>query len=96
MNTQELDIESLEIKLLKSSQIEDGDIILVKINEEDEKKISKENVRKLYDQISDMVKKPNIGIYFFPKNLDISLIKNLIKENTVENLIEKENTNDEN
>ena len=82
-------IENLEIKLLKSSKIEDGDNILVKINDYDKNALSKEDIKNLYQKISSMVEK-EVGIYFFPANLEISLIKDLIKNNSLNNMI-KEN-----
>lgn len=72
-----MEIESLEIKLLKSSEIKDGDIILVKIKDSDKLKLDKNKVRDLYEQISKMLKKP-IPIYFFPDNLSIDIIKKSI------------------
>ena len=82
-------IENLEIKLLKSSKIEDGDNILVKINDFDKKSLSKDDIKNLYEKISSMVKK-EVGIYFFPANLELSLIKDLIKNNSLNNMIKEE------
>ena len=82
-------IENLEYKLLKSSKIEDGDNILVKINDFDKNSLSKEDIKNLYEKISSMVKK-EVGIYFFPANLEISLIKDLIKNNSLNNMIKEE------
>jgi hypothetical protein len=81
-----MDIETLEINLLKASEIKDNDIILVKINNEQKKNLKKEDVQDLYKKINEIVKK-NITIYFFPDNLSINIIKNYIKE------VEKENEN---
>lgn len=82
-------IENLEYKLLKSSKIEDGDNILVKINDFDKNSLSKDDIKNLYEKISTMVKK-EVGIYFFPANLEISLIKDLIKNNSLNNMIKEE------
>lgn len=82
-------IENLELKLLKSSKIEDGDNILVKINDFDKNSLSKEDIKSLYEKISGMVKK-EVGIYFFPANLEISLIKELVKNNSLDNMIKEE------
>lgn len=81
-----MNIESLEIKLLKSSEIKDGDIILVKIKDSDKLKLDKDKVRNLYDQISKMLNK-SIPIYFFPDNLSIDIIKKSIinTDKTIEN-----------
>lgn len=82
-------IEKLEIKLLESSKIQDGDIILVKIANDEKQKLSKNDIKDLYEKISNMVKKENIGIYFFPDNLEISLIKDLIKNNVPYQMIKE-------
>jgi len=71
-------IESLEVNLFKASDIKDGDILLVRIDNDKKNNLSKENVRNIYDQILNMIKRKDIGIYFFPKNLDIEIIKNNI------------------
>jgi len=87
-----MNIESLELKLVKSSKIEDGDIIIVKIDDQRRKQLTKEEVKTLYTQITQMIKKDNIGIYFFPKNLDLEFIKNHV--NNIESnkdQIEKQN-----
>jgi spore germination protein GerM len=77
-------IEPLEVKLVKSSKIEDGDIIIVKVNSEDKKHFDQENIKNLYAQIRKMIGEKNISIYFFPKHFDIDFIKNqveIIEEN---------------
>jgi len=85
-----MDIKSLEINLFKTSEIQDGDTILVKIDEEKKSKLKKEDIRYLYEQIRNIAKK-DISIYFFPKNLSISIIKNHIKNLEFQNQnIEKE------
>ncbi len=73
-----MDIKSLEINLFKTSEIQDGDTILVKIDEEKKAKLKKEDIKFLYDQIKKIVKK-DISIYFFPKDLSIDIIKNHVK-----------------
>lgn len=83
-------IDSLEIKLLKSSEIKEGDVILVKIKESDKLKLNKDNIRHLYDQISKMINK-SIPIYFFPDNLSIDIIKKSV--NMTNNTVKNENTN---
>lgn len=84
-----MNIESLEIKLLKSSEIKDGDIIIVKINDTEKSKLDKATVKNLYEQITKMIKK-EIPIYFFPSNLNFEIIKNSI-ESTQESLKSKDN-----
>jgi hypothetical protein len=74
-----MDINNLELKLLKSSQVEDGDIILVKIDDKEKAGLKKEDVESLYTKITQMINKKNIGIYFFPKNISIDMIKNHVK-----------------
>jgi hypothetical protein len=83
-------IESLEIKLLKSSEIKDGDIILVKIKDSDKLKLDKDKIKHLYDQISKMLNR-SIPIYFFPDNLSIDIIKKSV--NMTNNTIQNENIN---
>lgn len=73
-----MNIESLEINLFKASEIKDGDIVIVKIANDQKSKLDKENIKSLYKQITDMTKK-EIPIYFFPANLDLQIIKNTIQ-----------------
>ena len=86
-------IESLEIKLLKSSEIKDGDVLLVKIKDMDKANLTKDKIQSLYNQISKIVKK-DIPIYFFPSNLSIDIIKKSVI-NTDE-IVKKENEKDNN
>lgn len=93
-----MDITKLEINLFKTSEINDGDTILVKIDEKDKSKFTKENIKSLYDQIKKIAGK-DISIYFFPKNLSIDIIKNHVKniENSKEDILKDNNKlNDEN
>ena len=92
-----MDIETLEINLFKASEIKDEDIILVKIDAEQKKDFSKDNIESLYKQLKSLIKK-DIGIYFFPKNIDINLIKNHIElnEKNKEQIIEKAKELDKN
>jgi hypothetical protein len=90
-----MNINKLEIKLLKTSEIKEGDVILVKISDYEKQKLSKDNIKSLYEKISQMIKRDDIGIYFFPDNLEISLIKDLIKNN-VTNKIITEHEHDQN
>jgi acetamidase/formamidase len=86
-----MDIQSLEINLLKVSEIKEGDIVIVKIKDSEKSKISKEIIKNLYKQITNIVKK-EIPIYFFPDYLSIEMIKEHInivdkklKESNIEN-----------
>ncbi len=89
-----MNIENLEIKLLESSKIQDGDVILVKIKDYERTKFSKDQIKDLYQKVAQMINKPNIGIYFFPADLEISLIKDLITDNILNgNIPTNENTN---
>lgn len=83
-----MDIESLETKLVKSSKVEDGDIIIIKVNPNDKDSFNKETIHKLYSQIKQMLGNKNVAIYFFPKNLDIDFIKTNIQniESNKENI----------
>lgn len=92
-----MDIKSLEINILKASEVKDGDTILVKIKEEDKSKLTKENIKSLYDQIKKIIKK-DISIYFFPKNLSIDIIKNHVKniEGSKEQILKEEKINENN
>lgn len=71
-----MNIESLEINILKASEVKDDDIIIVKIKENDKLKFTKETIQELYKQIKTMLKKENISIYFFPNNISIDIVKN--------------------
>jgi hypothetical protein len=73
-----MNIESLEVSLFKTSEIKDGDTILVKIDDEKKSKFKKDEIKALYDEIKKIAKK-DISIYFFPKDLSIDIIKNHIK-----------------
>jgi hypothetical protein len=86
-----MDIKSLEINLLKASQIKDGDIILVKIDDNQKKQLKQEDITALYQELKNMIKK-DISIYFFPKNLSIDTIKKHVKniEDNKEKIIEEE------
>lgn len=87
-----IEIENLELKLLKSSQIEDGDILLVKMRQDDKNSLSKENIKHLYEQITKMINKKDINIYFFPDNMSIDIIKNYVKNmEELKNLNKNEN-----
>ena len=93
-----MNIESLEVILFKTSEIKDGDTILVKIDDEKKSKFKKDEIKALYDEIKKIAKK-DISIYFFPKDLSIDIIKNHIKniEASKEEIItEGEKLNEEN
>ena len=88
-----MNIESLEINLLKASEIKDGDIIVIKVNEDEKSKLNKEIVQSLYMEIKKIINKENISVYFFPKNIDINIVKEHIKnveseKNKIEKVIE--------
>jgi hypothetical protein len=89
-----MNIKSLEINLFKTSEIKDGDTILVKIDDYEKSKFDKEKIKMLYDEINKITKK-NISIYFFPKNLSIDIIKNHVKniENSKESILTEEDKN---
>lgn len=80
-----MDIQSLEINLLKVSEINDSDVIIIKIDDKEKKLLTKENVQDLYKQVSSIIKKP-VPIFFFPKELNIELIKNhILNPNIIQN-----------
>jgi hypothetical protein len=79
MNKESFDIESLEINVLKASEIKDGDILIVKMGKEQKNKMNKDDVKNIYDQIVKMIKRSDISIYFFPEDLSIDIIKNNVK-----------------
>lgn len=93
-----MNIEQLEYKLLKSSKVEDGDILLVKIDPAEKAQFNKESIKSLYDHIIKMVGKNDISIYFFPKNIDIELIKNHVTniERSKDKLTIEDDTNEKN
>lgn len=84
-----MNIESLEINLLKASEINEGDVVLVRINEEEKSKFNESDIRDLYQKITKMLKK-EIPIYFFPKNIDFEMIKKIVLQHQDSN---KENKN---
>lgn len=83
-------IESLEVNLLKASEIKDGDIVIIKIREEEKEKLDKNKIKHLYQKITQILKK-EIPIYFFPSNLSVEIIKKSIQ--TQDRATKKENTN---
>jgi hypothetical protein len=74
-----MDTKSLEINLFKASQIEEGDVVLIKTSQDEKKSLSKEDVKELYKKICDMTNK-NIPIYFFPKELELEILKKVVIE----------------
>jgi hypothetical protein len=85
-----MNIKSLEINLFKTSEINDGDTILVKIDDDKKKEFQKEDIKFLYDEIKKITKK-DISIYFFPKYLSIDIIKNHVKniEDSKESILQE-------
>lgn len=81
-----INIESLEINLVKASEINDKDVVIVKVNNEDKLKLTKEEVHQIYSDIKKITRK-DVSIYFFPKNLDLFLIKKHIENVEKEKLI---------
>lgn len=73
-----MNIESLEINVLKASEIKDGDILLVKIDEKTKSKLDKDTITNLYEKITKMLKK-EIPIYFFPSDVTIEILKKTIE-----------------
>jgi hypothetical protein len=74
-------IKNVELSLLKASQVEDGDVILVRISKAFKEKMTAEKARDLYNQIKSMVAEDkNIGIFFFPKEMELSLIKGYLEQ----------------
>ena len=73
-----MNIESLEINLLKASEIKDGDIILVKIDNKTKSELNKETITNLYQKITDILKK-QVPIYFFPSDVSIEILKKTIE-----------------
>lgn len=74
-----MNIESLEINLLKVSEIKDGDVLIIKMSKEQKNKMNKNDVKEIYDQIVKMIKRNDISIYFFPEDLSLDIVKNNIK-----------------
>ena len=83
-----MNIESLEINLLKASEIKDGDVVIVKINEFEKANLDAEKIQSIYKKITDMLKKET-PIYFFPSNFTFEIMKDAI--DTQNNQISKEN-----
>jgi len=89
-----MNIESLEINLFKTSEIKDGDTILVKIDTEEKSKLKKEDIENLYKNLKTIIKNKDINIYFFPKNMSIDIIKNhvnLTESNNIKTMKEQNN-----
>lgn len=72
-------IDNIEVSLFKASEIKDGDILLVKMGKEQKNNMNKDDVKNIYDKIVKMIKRSDISIYFFPKDLSIDIIKNNVK-----------------
>lgn len=89
-----MNIESLEINLLKASEIKDGDVVLVKIKESQKSNLNKDFIKKLYQEITNILKK-EVPIYFFPDNLSFEIIKKQVNINSTyqENIESQENEN---
>ena len=83
-----MNLESLEINLLKASEIKDGDVVIVKINEFEKANLDAEKIRSIYKKITDMLKKET-PIYFFPSNFTFEIMKDAI--DIQNNQISKEN-----
>jgi hypothetical protein len=85
-----MDIENLEISLLQASKIKDGDTILVRLTEEDKKVMTKDQISQLYQKIKKCVgEEKQISIFFFPKSMELSLVKHTMR-NVVESRIAEE------
>lgn len=86
-----MNIKSLETKIVKGSTIEPGDIIVVKMNSQDRESLSKEEIKNLYKSITSMLGVKDIGMYFFPKDIDLYSIKSLIKQNDLSKIASEHN-----
>jgi hypothetical protein len=77
-----MNIENLEVSILKTSEIKDGDTLLVKLTEEQKEAMTKESASALYNKIKSVVgPDKKISIFFFPSSMEISAIRDTI--NTV-------------
>ena len=83
-----MNIESLEVSLFKTSEIKDGDVVIVKIDEFEKANLDAEKIQSIYKKITDMLKKET-PIYFFPSNFTFEIMKDAI--DTQNNKISKEN-----
>jgi|688.fasta_scaffold734755_1 hypothetical protein len=84
-------IESIETKLVKGSKIEPGDIVIVKMNSQDRESLSKEEIKSLYKNITSMLGVKDIGMYFFPKDIDLYSMKSILKQNDLSKVLNKKN-----
>ena len=73
-------IENAEISLLKASQIQDGDVLLVRMSKKYKEQMSAEKAHKLFEQIKSMAGDKQVGIFFFPKDLEISIIRDFLEK----------------
>lgn len=72
-----MNLESLEINILKASEIKDGDIVIVKIDELNKSNLDENKIQSIYQKITKMIKK-EIPIYFFPSYFTFEIIKSAI------------------
>lgn len=75
-----MNIQNAEVSLLKASQIENGDVLLVRMSKKTKESMSAEKAHDLFQQIKSMVGGKEVGIFFFPKDLELSIIKNFLKK----------------
>jgi len=75
-----MEIENLEVSLLKASNIQDGDTVLVRLTEEQKQEMTKEKAGELYNKIKKCVgEDKKIAIFFFPKSMELGLVKDTMK-----------------
>jgi hypothetical protein len=78
-------IESIEVSLFKTSDIKDGDKLLVRTSS---KELSSDKIRSLYEELNKMIGKKEVSMYFFPKDVKIDIIKNHIKNTEDSKILE--------
>ncbi|MEN9446594.1 MAG: hypothetical protein RL728_1106 [Bacteroidota bacterium] len=87
-----MDIKKLEVSFLKVSEIKSGDVVIVRMSPEEKNKLNKENITEIYNQIKNIVgKEKEVGIFFFSKDMELSYIKDYLKQS--EQFFTQENDN---
>lgn len=76
-----MEIQNAELSLFKASDIQSGDVVLVRVAKSFKDQMTGDKAQELYKQIKYMIgEDKNVGIFFFPKDLDISIIKGYLEQ----------------
>lgn len=87
-----MNIKNLEVSILKTSELKSGDVVIVRMSPEEKNKLNKDNITEIYNQVKNMIgKDKEIGIFFFSKDMELSYIKDYLKQS--EQIFTQENDN---